>query len=237
MQRLTWDSIALHDRSQPDYPASHRCARLPHAFAEKQFAETRNGDTVVVANARAGNASPVYPAVLAPVAKDGAPTTTHNIQAGYYWNQLATAPTGPVNVLVSLADKRVFVLRNGVAFAEAALEIEDGFAIGGSVLIVVGAESTAGPSLLAPERPRHEWTAYPILGVDAESLGMLQLRLQSMPLKVDPAFARRLYDVLTPGTTLLLTDLPAVRPDPSTAAMQPLLESEPATPAVDAAGR
>ena len=46
-----------------------------------------------------------------------------------------------------------------------------------------------------------------------------------------------LYDVLTPGTTLLLTDLPAVRPDPSTAAMQPLLESEPATPAVDAAGR
>ena len=73
--------------------------------------------------------------------------------------------------------------------------------------------------------------------MDAESLGMLQLRLQSMPLKVDPAFARRLYDVLTPGTTLLLTDLPAVRPDPSTAAMQPLLESEPATPAVDAAGR
>jgi len=47
---------------------------------------------------------------------------------------------------------------------------------------------------------------------------------------VDDAFARRLYDVLKPGTTLLLTDLPAVRPDPS-AALQPVLESDDATPA------
>ena len=90
--------------------------------------------------------------------------------------------------------------------------------------------TSAAPSLLAPDRPRHDWTAYPILGVDGESLAMLQLQLQSMPLQVDPGFARRLYDVLTPGTTLLLTDLPAVRPDPS-AALQPVLESDEAPPA------
>jgi hypothetical protein len=57
-----------------------------------------------------------------------------------------------------------------------------------------------------------------------------------MPLRVDDAFARRLYDVLKPGTTLLLTDLPAVRPDPS-AALQPVLESDDATPAGGAPNR
>jgi len=230
MQRLTWDGIALHGGSLPGYPASHGCVRLPHAFAEKLFAETRTGDTVVVANAKAGNASPVYPALLAPVAKDGQATSTHALLAGFFWNETATAPTGPVNVLVSLADKRVFVLRNGVLFAEAALDIERDFSIGGSVLIVVGKETAGVPSLLAPDRPRHDWTAYPLLGVDSESLGMLQLRLQSMPLQVDPAFARRLYDVLTPGTTLLLTDLPAVRPDPANSSLQPVLESDDPTP-------
>ena len=230
MQRLTWDGIALHGGTLPGYPASHGCVRLPHAFAEKLFAETRNGDTVVVANAKAGTASTVHPAVLAPVAKDGTAISTRDILAGYFWNEAATHPAGPVSVLVSLADKRVFVMRNGVVFAEAALDIRDGFAIGGSVLIAIGGATSAAPSLLAPDRPRHDWTAYPILGVDGESLAMLQLQLQSMPLQVDPGFARRLYDVLAPGTTLLLTDLPAVRPDPD-ATMQPVLESDEAPPA------
>ena len=82
MQRLTWDGIALHGGTLPGYPASHGCVRLPHAFAEKLFAETRNGDTVVVANAKAGTASTVHPAVLAPVAKDGTAISTRDILAG-----------------------------------------------------------------------------------------------------------------------------------------------------------
>ena len=55
---------------------------------------------------------------------------------------------------------------------------------------------------------------------------MLQLRLQARPLGVDPGFARRLYGVLHPGSTLLLTDMPAVRPDPAAPALQPVLESD-----------
>lgn len=227
MQRLTWDGIALHGGTLPGYPASHGCVRLPHAFAEKLFGETRTGDTVVVANAKASSARVARPAVLAPVARDGSATTPHDIHAGYYWNQALADAQGPVSVLVSLADRRVFALRNGVVFAEAAMQAADGFAIGGAVLIVMGAAADdAPPSPLDPERPRRSWTAYPILGVDADSLAMLQLRLQARPLDVDPGFARRLTAMLEPGSTLLLTDMPAVRPDPDAPALQPVLESD-----------
>jgi hypothetical protein len=52
MQRLTWDGIALHGGNLPGHPASHGCVRLPQAFAQKLFGETKRGDTVVVADAR-----------------------------------------------------------------------------------------------------------------------------------------------------------------------------------------
>lgn len=225
MQRLTWDGIALHGGTLPGYPASHGCVRLPQAFAEKLFAITRNGDTVVVAGGPAAPASLVHPAVLAPVDAAGRPLAPLPAAAAA-WNDDADA-AGPLSVLVSLAQRRVYALRDGVPVGEAALEVEPGFEVGGSVLMVVGSETEAVPSLIDPDRPRHRWTAYPLLGVDAESLAVLQLRLQQRPLRVDPAFAQRLYAALAPGATVLLTDLPAVRPDPSAQPRAPVLESDP----------
>ena len=225
MQRLTWDGIALHGGALPGYPASHGCVRLPLEFARRLFAETRNGDTVVVANAKASAASLVHPAVLAPVDGSGATALPAASAADAAWNE-AASPTGPVSVLVSVADRRVFVLRNGISIGEAALHVADGFSIGGTVLMVVGKDIDDTPSLVDPERPRHQWSAHPILGLDADAMAMLQLRLQERPLQVDPAFSRHLYDLLVPGTTVLLTDLPAVRPDPAAQSLQPVLEAE-----------
>lgn len=48
MQRLTWDGVALHAGSNPGFPASHGCIRLPAAFARKLFEVTGLGTTVVV---------------------------------------------------------------------------------------------------------------------------------------------------------------------------------------------
>ncbi len=225
MQRLTWDGIALHGGALPGYPASHGCVRLPLEFARQLFAETRNGDTVVVANAKASAASLVHPALLAPVDRSGAGALPAATMGDASWNESAS-PDGPVSVLVSMADRRVFVLRNGISIGEAALQVADGFSIGGTVLMVVGQDVDDAPSLVDPDRPRHRWSAHPILGLDADAMAMLQLRLQERPLQVDPAFSRRLYDMLVPGTTVLLTDLPAVRPDPSAQPLQPVLEAE-----------
>src|SRR5690606_6360769 len=205
MQRLTWDGIALHGGRLPGYPASHGCVRLPQAFAEKLFAVTRTGDTVVVAEGKASAASLVHPALLAPIAGDGRPASaTLRAGAAARWDP-TLSPEGPVSVLVSLADRRVFVLRNGAAIGEAPLEVAPDFAIGGTVLMVMGSDTERVPSLLDPARDRHRWNAWPIRGLDAGALAMLQLRLQGQPLRVDGDFARRLHGVLVPGATVLLT--------------------------------
>ncbi|MGI9353132.1 MAG: L,D-transpeptidase family protein [Rhizobiaceae bacterium] len=49
MQRLTWSGIALHSsNSVPDYPASHGCVRLPHAFARQLFNLDTRGAHVII---------------------------------------------------------------------------------------------------------------------------------------------------------------------------------------------
>lgn len=53
MQRLTWDGVAIHAGNNPGFPASHGCIRVPRAFAQRLFAETKRGTPVLVTNASA----------------------------------------------------------------------------------------------------------------------------------------------------------------------------------------
>ncbi len=235
MQRLTWDGIALHGGALPGYPASHGCVRLPHPFAEKLFAITRNGDTVVVSDARAAPTTLVYPALLAPVTASGMPLATPEAGGpGYRWDD-TVAPSGQVGIVVSLADKRIYVLRAGVPIGEAPLELlSEEPAFHGTTLFVMGEGTSANASLLDPARPGHRWTAYPILqdtrpaaAGEAIATPPVDLLAQpSLPVRVSPEFGQRLYDALVPGTTLLVTDLPAMRPLDAEQQSQPVLESD-----------
>ena len=67
MQRLTWDGIALHAGRVPGEPASHGCVRLPREFAEKLYAATDKGMTVVIADYGSHDAAVVTPEERAPV--------------------------------------------------------------------------------------------------------------------------------------------------------------------------
>ena len=227
MQRLTWDGIALHGGHLPGYPASHGCVRLPQAFAEKLFAITRFGDSVVVANAKASPASVVHPAVLAPVIAGG--QAAHPALSAYevYWNE-AASPEGPVSILVSLYDKRVSVLRNGVLIGSAPLQKIQDFALNGTVLLVMTTEMEDIPSLLDPQQKEHRWVAHRVLG--GADTPMPSLRSLGEAFWIPQDFARRLYGILTPGTTVLLSDLPGVRATPAEQPTVPVLESDEASP-------
>ena len=236
MQRLTWDGIALHGGTLPGYPASHGCVRLPHPFAAKVYGITRTGDTVVVSDARAAPTTLVYPGMLAPVTAHGLPLAVpEDGGPGYRWDD-ALAPEGPVGVVVSLADQRIYVLRGGVVIGEAPLELAAGTPeFHGTILFVMGEGNGQGASLLDPAQPARNWTAYPILGqteaagADAVPAAHQDLLARpSVPLRLPEGFAQRLDAVLVPGVTVLVTDLPGVQPQAGEPErpVQPVLESD-----------
>jgi len=214
MERLTWDGVALHGGTLPGYPASHGCVRLPKAFAEKLFAITQRGETVVVANAKAAPATVVHPAVLAPVSVAGA-ALGHPMDGGIMWDD-AASPDGPISILVSVRDRLAVVLRNGIRIASAPLQVSGDFVVGGSQLFVMSEGFDYMPSPLDAARPRHLWSVFAIEGSAPKSMDELAAHLS-----VPAEFARRLYPILVPGTTVVVTDLPAVRDRP----LQPVLDA------------
>ena len=115
MQRLTWGGVALHGGTLPGYPASHGCIRLPHEFARLLYGITQLGMTVIVTDeAAVPRIAPADP--LAWTDADGAPGTVD-------WNP-ERAASGPVSVVISAADQRVVVLRNGVVIGSASIRID-----------------------------------------------------------------------------------------------------------------
>ena len=207
MQRLTWDGVALHAGRIPGYPASHGCVRLPHAFSEKLFATTSRGMTVVIADGASHPPEVASPGLFAPVdAISGAPRLPAPVDEDSVWVP-ERAPEGPLTVLLSTRDQRLLVLRNGVEIGRARLTVGPQAPQGTQAYVLLDG-IVEGPNAILPDRPRLRWlaVAVPRNGAITEN-GLHHLAAEGQ-LRVDPAFARQLYDALRPGATVVLTDEP-----------------------------
>jgi hypothetical protein len=117
MERVTWGGIALHAGDLPGYPDSHGCVRLPLEFSKLLFGVTMKGATVIIANAHSAPATTVHPGLF--FAQSG--QESEPIAAGQFDWDPDKSPTGPVSVIVSSADKTVYVYRNGVEIGRAGI--------------------------------------------------------------------------------------------------------------------
>jgi hypothetical protein len=203
MQRLTWTGTALHAGRIPGYPASHGCVRLPLEFARRLFDVSALGMTVIVA---AEHSEPVlvHPGLLAPDAVATAPPG----DGEWSWTP-ELSPSGPVTLLLSAADARVRVLRNGVAIGDAPLAFSTPPPSGTRVL-QLQAGTRAGTSRFVPDKPRLAWTEVQVDPVEGAPVAWAEDLYRSV--QVPPAFARLVYDILQPGTTVVLTDAPLGEP-------------------------
>jgi hypothetical protein len=187
MQRLTWDGIALHAGNLPGYPASHGCVRLPLGFAKLLYGITRLGLTVIVtAGAEVPRFAPT-PSVLSNDPQRADP----DLFGGMLW-QPQRAPTGPVSIIVSAADSRMLVLRNGVPIGSAPVRIAG--AVTGTTAYTLG----------AIEDGKYRWMKLPMPG---ESLpGPVEVTPDERArLTVPDEMIRATADVVTPGTTVVIT--------------------------------
>ena len=119
MQRLTWTGIAMHAGNLPGYPASHGCIRLPLAFARNLYGVSRLGMTVVVTNSAAVPRVAPTPTVLSDT-----PDALELSNAATSW-QPGRAPAGPLSIVISGADRRMLVLRNGVVIGSTPVSMAD----------------------------------------------------------------------------------------------------------------
>lgn len=195
-ERLTWDGVALHAGGLPGYPESHGCVHLPLAFARLLFGETEMGGTVIVAG-RAGDPGLVPQAgVLATALPGGVPVSHVPLapDASYRW-QPELAPAGPVSVLISTADQRAVVLRNGVEIGRSKVSIPTDDASTRVYTLAAGADGK--PHWVQAGLPGH-----------ADAAGAELDRGLMARLSVPKAFLDDVQPLLTPGTSVLVTAAP-----------------------------
>jgi len=204
MQRLTWTGIAMHSGNLPGYPASHGCIRLPFDFSQLLFTATAKGGTVVVGDGKtpvphlASNPG----LLLAP--KDFTPEMLRPLAHNDYdWNPERSS-SGPITIVVSAADRALYVYRNGNPIGRAPVEVSGLGKLGDHVFSLL--EGTTGRlSTLAPGRAGRRWMSVTSSGrsVEAEKI--------ASRLRINPEFAHKVYDTIEPGTTVIITDQPVVR--------------------------
>ena len=189
--RLSWKGVALHAGNLPGYPASHGCVRLPMEFAKKLFAAMPMGGTVVIAG---GHQDPVKrpPAgVLAPVMAGvtPAPQTVLTEAGTFTWTPEAS-PSGPVSVIISTGDQQVVILRNGVEI--------------GRAKAVVQQQTTESQVMTLTGGKKPEWIQVGVTDLTdgpAEIISTQQVEQMQLP----HAFVTAMRSVMTPGTTVLVT--------------------------------
>jgi hypothetical protein len=199
MQRLTWDGVALHAGKIPGYPASHGCVRLPYAFSELLFGATTKGVTVVIAN---DTPTPTMVAgnLMAPEA-----TLSAQVEAAwsgaYTWDP-SRAPEGPLTIVFSTKEKVAHVLRSGVEIGRVHVTV-NGESPEGTTAYVLLDGTTGEESKILPGKPALRWQ---VVG-DSEDPDRVASLADGFGagLVVPPAFAEKVYPLLTPGATVVIT--------------------------------
>jgi len=227
-ERLTWDGIALHAGGLPGYPESHGCVHLPTEFARLLFDASHMGMTVVIGEQGHSPQEVVHPGPFMPIdASTGAVAVQPPLAPGesYRWNPQAAA-TGTLSILISGADRRVLVFRDGVEIGRARIDIRDPQTPLGSHVFVAKDGVTPGANPHVPGTPVPRWIALDVPGGAAEAGQPLSLeRMQRVV--VPPAFAAQVYPLLVPGTTLMVTDAAVL--ESTTGPVQQVLDAEPPT--------
>ena len=191
-ERLTWGGVALHAGGLPGYPESHGCVHLPLAFSKILFDAMPMGGTVVIAG---GHEDPVKrPAagVLAPALAGVTPppATPLTPEGTFTWNPGASAG-GPVSIIISTGDQQVVVLRNGVEIGRAHADVQQ--------------ETTEPQVMTFAGGKDKQWIQVGVSDLTGHTAEIISTeRVEQMHLPA--AFVADMRSVITPGTTVLVTE-------------------------------
>jgi hypothetical protein len=184
--------------------------RLPYDFSVLLFGITSQGGTVVVGDGRTPTPHlATNPGLMLAPRDFGSQMLRPLARNDYDW-QPERSSSGPITIVISSADQEMFVFRNGNPIGRASVEISGGGLfrtrkeLGEHVFTLL--EGTTGkPSFWVPGREGRRWMRVRGSGprMDVDDV--------AKRLRFNPDFATKLYEVIAPGTTVIVTDQPAVR--------------------------
>jgi hypothetical protein len=192
MHRLTWSGIAMHAGQLPGYPASAGCVRMPEDFAERLYSVTSNGTTVIIADNNSAPSHTTRPGALFSGTTGGPPQPIP--VRGFVWTP-EKATKGPVSIIVSARDGTAHVYRNGVEIGHAV--------IGGLNTRLVSGTHVFCALATVDSEGRRDWLSSTSIGRRRPNIKDLAKRVT-----IPPAFRDDVRVLITPGTTLIVTDQP-----------------------------
>ena len=198
MERVTWGGIALHAGDLPGYPDSHGCVRLPLEFSKLLFGVTMKGATVIIADDHSAPAETVHPGLFfTQSGEESEPEAAGQFE----WNPEKSA-TGPVSLLISSADKTVYVYRNGVQIGRAGIPNSQA---------VAPLDDRVFTALSGTDAEGHVRWVEVTTAADKDKLSpnLFEMAQKS---QLPAEFLAKAKEVITPGTTMIFTDQP-VDPD------------------------
>jgi L,D-transpeptidase catalytic domain len=223
-QRLTWDGIALHAGGLPGYPESHGCVHLPSKFASLLFDATNMGMTVVIAEQGSSPIQVVHPRAITPIDPLTGKTVEVPLLEGgeeYRWHPEA-APEGPLSMVLSTADGRIVVYRNGIEIGRAHAVVRDPGA--GTHAYIVAEGYMEGDNPLLPGTRMPKWITIGIPGHD-EDAGKAVDSASVERVALPREFTANVLPLLKPGVVLLTTD-EHILPETSGESLQ-VIDSDP----------
>jgi L,D-transpeptidase catalytic domain len=208
MQRLTWSGIALHAGNLPGYPASHGCVRLPARFSSLLFGTTALGMTVVITSIPAVPSASDAPAVATMAPAAGVSLSN----APYDWHPESSPAhvDSMVSVVISAADGKAVVIRNGVE-------------IGSAPVRVNGEITPMAYVLRAWDSTGQHWLKLQFAGAGE---GMEVTKGEGKRFETPVKFRYDVGTVLRPGSVIIVT--PESLSAGSTGRSQTVIEDEPA---------
>lgn len=191
-ERLTWSGVALHAGGLPGYPSSHGCVHLPMAFAQKLFAVTHVGTPVIITDSHHAPLEVLHPGLVMPQA------LTNMLATNAQGTATPQASGDVISMIASGADRTLTVLRGAQEVLRGQMRVRDPQTPLGNIVYIFNVTDGAA-----------RWTAFSYEGANTRAQPAIIASETLSRIIVDPSINQRVASLVRPGTTLLVTDLPA----------------------------
>lgn len=196
-----WKGIPMLEENHSAGPETRAAVRLPRAFSELVSGATGRGATVVITRKNSPPAQSDKPTSVL-LSSDVQIRPEDVAGEGEFWDP-ALSDEGPVAILLSVADRMVYVYRSGILIGKSGVTILPGQDSGAQSAVFVMLEGElAEESEVVPGVRQRPWAVLNLdgSGSPTDPVGELRKRL-----RIPKSFGQRVYPLLQPGTLLIVT--------------------------------